>query len=118
MDRVAGIDQPQEPPVGIAEIGHGVERDIGDRLAEDEMKGQQVLDRCRPEPVGAREWIRAVLQKARAGQGEVERGITGADGARRGVADLLTDVEILEEVAGGGLAHLAPSGADAASRQR
>ena len=46
-----------------------------------------------------------MLQEARAGQGEIEGGVAFAYGPGRGVPDLLADVEILEEVAGTGLAH-------------
>ena len=63
-----GIDQAQEAPVGVAEIGHGVERDVGHGLAEHEMECQQVLDRRRRQAVRPCERIRAVLQEARAGQ--------------------------------------------------
>ena len=108
VDRVAGVDQPEEAPVGVAEIGHGVERDVGHGLAEDQVEGQQVLDRRSRQAVRPCERIRAVLQEPGAGQRQVEGGVADVHGARRRVPDLLADVEVLEEVAGGGLAHVIP----------
>ena len=44
-------------------------------------------------------------REARAEQADVERDVADRDGARRGVADGLAEAEILEEIAGAGLAH-------------
>ncbi len=44
--RVAGIDRGQKAAVGIAEIGHGVERNVGHGLAEHDVEHQQVVDRA------------------------------------------------------------------------
>ena len=96
-----GIDRSQEAPVGVAEVGHGVEGDVRHRLAEDRC-GRPAGPRWAP-PAGRWPWRTgpsSAAEKARAGQGEVEGGVAGADGSGRRVPDLLADVEILEEVAG------------------
>src|ERR1700722_12830339 len=42
--RIAGIDGRKEAAGGIAEIGDGVERNVGDGLAENDMEGEQIVD--------------------------------------------------------------------------
>ena len=66
----------------------------------------------------ARERVGAVLQEPGARERQIERRVACGDGAGRRMADLLADLEILEEVAGGRLAHLAPCRVDAALRLR
>jgi hypothetical protein len=45
-DGVARIDRRQEPAARIAEIGDRVERDVRNALAEHDVKGEQIVDRC------------------------------------------------------------------------
>jgi hypothetical protein len=42
--RVARKHRLQEPAIGIAQIGNGIERDIRHRLAEDDVEREQVID--------------------------------------------------------------------------
>ena len=51
QQRVAGVDQAEEAAVGVAEIGHGVERDVRHGPAEHEVEGEQVLERRRRQAV-------------------------------------------------------------------
>ena len=106
VQAVARIEQRAEAAVGIAEVGDGVARDVGHGAAEHQVKGQQILERRPRQPGHAGERFRAVDREARAGQREIQRGVALGHRARRRVMDLLADPEILEEVAGGGLAHL------------
>ena len=45
LKRVARIDRLEETAVGIAEIGDRIERNVRHRLAEHDMKHQQVVER-------------------------------------------------------------------------
>ena len=107
-ERVAGIDRAAEIAAGIAEIGDGVERDVGDGLAEHDVKHQEIVDRRARIADRLGELVRRLHRKARPEQAVIERDIAGGHGARRGVTDHLADAEILEEIAGTGLRHREP----------
>ncbi len=104
-ERVAGIDRLQEATVGVTEIGHGIERDVRDCLAEDDVKHQEVVERRARIAQALRERVRRLHGEARPEQPVIQRDIAGGDGSRRGVADLLAEAEVLEEIAGIGLGH-------------
>ena len=102
-ERIAGIDRLEEAPIGIAEIGDGIERDIRHRLAEDDMEHEQVVDRRRGIADRASEGVRGLHRKARAVERRIERCIAGPHRARRRMDDAVAEVEILEETSGTGL---------------
>ena len=64
VERVAGIDRLQEAAVGVAEIGDRVERDVGHRLAEHDMKGEQIVDRACGIADGAGEGLGALRRRS------------------------------------------------------
>src|SRR5262249_49914131 len=79
------------------------ERDVGHGLAEDRVKHQQIVDRCTRIADGRGKWFATLHRKARAVESQVERNVSGRDGARRCVRQQLSDREILEVVAAPGL---------------
>ena len=102
-ERVAGIDGLQKPAVGVAEIGDRVQRDVGHRLAEHDVEGEQIVDRaCRDSRSRGRRSRRSAPRSA-AVERRIERGVAAVQRARRRVAQRLAEPEILEEAAGGGL---------------
>ncbi len=102
-ERVARIDGLEEASLRVAEIGDGVQRNVRHRLAEDDMEGEQVVDRARRIADGAREGLGALGREARPVEGGIERGVARVQRARRRVADRLAEPEILEEAARRGL---------------
>ena len=102
---VAGIDRSKETTFGIAEIGDGIERDVGNSLAEDDVKHQEIVDGRARVPDRPREGIRRLRRKARAEEPAIERDIAHRERPRRRVPDHLADAEILEKVTGSGLHH-------------
>ena len=101
--RVARIDRLQEAAIGVAEIGDGVERDVGHGLAEHDMEREQVVDWPCGVADRASEGFRALRREARAIKRRIERGVAVAQRARRRMADRLAEAKILEEPACGGL---------------
>ena len=99
------MDGLEEAHVGVAQIGHGIEGNIRHGFAEGDVEYQQVVQRAIPVAQGMGDGFRAVQHLARAGQGDVERNIALADGARRAVDQGLPETEILEKIAGAGLVH-------------
>ncbi len=102
-ERVARIDRLEEAPIGIAEIGDGIERNVRHRLAEDDVKDEQVVDRRRGIADRAGEGVRGLHGETRAVERRIERRIPGPHRARRRMDDGVAEVEILEEAAGTGL---------------
>ena len=107
--RCARIDRLQEPATGVAQIGDGVEGDVGHRLAEHDVENEQVVDRRMPVADRMREGVGGLDGEARAVEGGVERDVARRHRARRGVADRLADPKVLEEIARIGLAHVGPA---------
>ncbi len=100
---VARIDRRAELALGVAEIGDGIQRDVGDRPAEHDVEHQDVVDRRLAIADRSREGIRGMQREARAGQADIKRDVARRDGARHGMDDLLPQLKILEEVAWVGL---------------
>ena len=103
IERVAGIDGFEEVAIGIAEIGHGVERNVRHRLAEHHVENQEIVNRRVPVADLGGEGVGRLHGKARAEQAVVKRHVADRDRARRGVADVLAETEILEKIAWIGL---------------
>ena len=103
IQRVAGIDGFEEAAIGIAEIGHGVERDIGHGLAEHHVENQQIVERRARIADSAGEGVGRLHGKARPEQAVIERHIAEGHRARGGVANLKAEAEVLEKIAGVGL---------------
>ena len=102
---VARKNRAAEIAAGIAEIGYGIERDVGDGLAEDDVEHQKIVDRRARIADRLGERVGRLHGEARPEQAVVERDIASSDRARRGVTDHLADAEILEAIAGTGLRH-------------
>ena len=102
-ERVAGKNRLQEPAIGVAEIGDRVQRDVGHRLAEHDMEGEQIVDRACRVADGASEGFRALRREAAAGERRIERGVAAGQRARRRVTDRLAEAKVLEEPACRGL---------------
>ena len=102
---VAGIDRYAPAKFGIAEVGDRVQRDVGHGLADHDMEHHQIVERRARQAERARKDIGRVDGEARAVKPDIQCRIGLGQRARRGVADLLPDPEILEEVAGACLAH-------------
>ncbi len=102
-ERVAGKNRLQEPAIGVAEVGHGVQRYVGHGLAEHDMEGEQIVDRALRVADGAREGFRALRREAAAGQCRIKRGVAARQRARRRVTDRLPQAKVFEEPACGGL---------------
>ena len=64
--RVAGIDRHAPAELGIAEIGHGIERDVVHGLADHDMEHQQVVERRARQADRTRELVRRIYGEARA----------------------------------------------------
>ena len=82
MERVAGEDGRQEADIGVAEVGGGVEGDIGHGAAEDHVEDEHVVHDLALEAERARELAGAVERAAVAGDGDVHRHVALGDGAR------------------------------------
>ena len=108
--RVAGIDRLEKAAGGVAEIGDRVERDVGDRLAEHDVEGEQVVDRRLRIADRAGEGLGALHGEARPVERRIKRDVAGRERARRRVAERLAEAEVLEEPAGGGLGRRAQGG--------
>ena len=98
--RLAGIDLLQEAPLGIAEIGDGVLRDVRDRLAEYGVEDEEVVERTFRQANRLRENVGRLQCKARTIKRGIERRVALGQRARRGMRDLLPEAEVLEEVSG------------------
>src|SRR4029077_167078 len=112
--RIAGIYGRPEAPVGIAQIGNCVQRDIRHAAPEDQMEDQHVVQRGARqfEPPG--EFVGTGKRETRAGQRDVKRALPLAHRARRGVGNGLPDPEVFEEAAGIGLARAQPRASSSA----
>ncbi len=88
--------------VGIAQIGHGVERHIADALAEHGMKHQKIVQRAAAKAELSGIMIGGLQREARAVQRVVQSAVAARQGARRCMHQLLAELEILEEIAGAG----------------
>ena len=86
-ERVAGKDRLQEAAIGIAEIGDGIERDVGHRLAEHDVEDQQIVDRRSGIADSLAEGVRGLHREARPVEGGIERDVAGGQGARRRMED-------------------------------
>ena len=98
---VAGKYRLAELAGGIAEVGDGVERDVGNRLAEDHVKGEHVVDR-RPLQAQGRggKLGRGVHREARAVERRIQRHVAVGDRPGRRVNDPLAHREVFEVVSG------------------
>ena len=85
--------------VGITEIGDGIERNVWHGLAEHDVKHQQVVERRARIADFFGKAVGRLNREAGAEQSVVKRDIAQRDRARCGVADLLADAEIFEEIA-------------------
>ena len=106
-ERVARDKPGAEVTAGIAEIGDGIERDVGHGLAEHEVEDEEIVDRRARIADRLGEGVGGLHREARAEQAGIERDVAGRHRARRGVADHLADAEILEKIAGAVLRHFA-----------
>ena len=104
--RLARIDRLEKAPVRIAEIGDGVERDVGHGLAEHDVEDEPVVEGASRVPDRLGEGIRGLHREARAVERGVERGVARRDGARGCVANRLAEPEVLEEAPRIGLHRL------------
>ena len=102
---VARIDRSQPAPFGIAEVGDGVERDVGDGLAEDQVEGGEIVERRGGEARGAGELVGGIERMAGRVERMVERPLAPRDGARHRMGDDLADAVVFEEASGVGLGH-------------
>src|SRR5665811_1095801 len=98
MKRVARIDGFEETAIGIAEIGHRIERDVWHRFAEHHVKHQKIVERRAWIADATREGVGRLDGEAAPEQPIVKRHVAGADRARRGMADFKAEAEILEEI--------------------
>ena len=103
--RVARIQRLEKQPLGVAQVGHGVQADVRHGLAEDHVEGDQRIDRRAAQAAGPGELVRRGQGETRAMEGVVQRHVPGGDRARRGVGQHLPQPEVLEIVAGVGLGH-------------
>ncbi len=103
--RIARINRCAEVAAGIAEIGDGIERDIGDGLAEDDVEYEQVVDRRTRITDRLGKLVRRLHCEAWPEQAVVKGDIAGGHRSRGGVTDHLADAEILKAIAGTGFRH-------------
>ncbi len=103
-DGVAGIDRLQETELGIAEIGDGIARNIGNGLADHHVEHEQIVDRRLRVADRFGEGVRGLHGEARAIERGEQADIAHRHGARRGVDDVLAEAEILEIIADDGAA--------------
>jgi hypothetical protein len=97
--RVTGIHRQVELHGRVAQVGHGVERDVVHRLAEDHVEDQQVVHGLALVAQRARELRRAVQRVAVAGEAHVESLVALRDGPRHGVHQGGAGHEVFEVVA-------------------
>src|ERR1043166_7420658 len=116
-ERLARMHRMQETALRVTEIGDGVQRNIRHAFAEHSVKHQKIVQRRLPVAQLEREGAARLQHEARAGEGQIERGVAVRQGARRGMRDALAEVEILEEIARGALvlAHPCSSAAMASA---
>src|SRR6185437_3414617 len=69
------------------------------RLAENDVEGEEVVERCAAESQRGGKGIGRVDRKTRAGEREVEGSIGLAHGARRRMSEHVAQAEILKEAA-------------------
>src|SRR5208282_2314163 len=105
VQRIARIDGTAEIATGIAEIGDGIERNVGHGLAEHDVKDKEIVDGRARVTDRLGKSVRGLHRKARAEQAGIERDVAGRDRARRGVTDHLANAEIFEKIAGTVLRH-------------
>src|SRR5262249_3223972 len=114
--RRVGIDVLGEATFRIAEIGHGIERDLRHRFAEHGVEHEEIVERALLEAEPAGEAVGGLQHETRAVDRVVERGIALGQRARCRMHELLVKLEVLEIVAGAGLdAHAAAPWAAIAS---
>ena len=99
-DRIPRIDRLQPAPLGIAQIGDGVQRDIGHRLAEDDVKGRQIIQRAFRQAATPREFVRRIKRVPHRIKRVIHRPLATRNSARHRVVDHLPDMVILKKPAG------------------
>src|SRR5271165_1157573 len=97
--RVTRIDRLTKTPIRIAEVGHGVEGNVGHCFSKHDVKGQQAVDGCVLQAQVGGELGRGSDHETGTEECRGERYITVCHRSRRGMDDLLTQSEILEIVA-------------------
>ena len=102
----ARIDGFDEAALGIAEIGHRIERDVRHGLAEHGVEDEQIVQRRLRKAEALRKGIGRLQREARAIERGVKRRIAFRQRARRRMHQLLADAEILEEIAGVRFGHV------------
>ena len=95
--RIAGIDRLQPAPLGIAEIGHRVQRHVRHGLAEDQVERRPVVERTGRQTAGPGELVRGGQRVARRVERLVERPLAPRDGARYRMGQHVVHRVILEE---------------------
>ena len=107
-ERVACIHGLQEAALGVTEIGHRVQRDVRNRLAEHDMENKHVVDGASGIADGLGEGVGGLNRKTGPVERRVERHVAGRYRARRRMPDNLPKPEILEKVSLPRLAHAGP----------
>ena len=97
---VTGIDRQTPPSLGIPQIGHRIQTDIGHSLAKDDVKRRQIIQRRSRQATAAREFIRGIQRMPRGIEHVVKRPLPAGDGARHGMEDGFAEGIVLEEAAG------------------
>src|SRR5690606_3476559 len=103
--RVARVHRPQEAHASVAQVRHGVERDIVDRLPKYRMESEQVIDRL-PLVAQAPSELRRTMQRiAISSEPDVERLVALSHGAGHSVHQRRARLKVLKEIAGVSLRH-------------
>ena len=97
--RIAGSHRHPKAPLGIAKVGHRIERDIRHGFAEHHMERRHIVQRSRRQSQGTGEFIRRRKSKAVAVQRRIQGDIARIHRARRGMTDFLAEAEIFKEIA-------------------
>ena len=101
--RITGIHRQKPAPLGIAQIGHRIQRNIRNSLAKDHMERRQVIDRGAFQTALSRKDIGRIERVARRIERMIQSALALAHGARHGMLNHLAEGVVFKKAACVGL---------------